>query len=783
MQIRAQRGCHSFFFALSVLLLAFSGNGCGTAGKYGDALPEDLCNEPDEKNPATTVESILPSEGKRLGRTVVTIKGSGFKPGAAVLLGKVNCGGVSVVDATTITCMTPRHIPDTVDVVVANTNRECAAIPGGFTFLPSVVITPPTQALAIGNNFTFSASKGKRPYTYSVLSGGGTIDPQTGEFIAPDTPQTVGIRVTDDSGTTSEAVVTVLPALTLYAPKNIISPGTHPFTASGGVPPYAFSVSGSGSIDSATGLYTAGEEGETVTVRVDDSLGNSSELSVPINPPIRFTPENPIVAVNNRIKFTGGLAPLTFSIISGEGVIDENGFIAPNVPGTTALRITDASGNVHETLVTVKPQLVLYPETRTIIVGDSFTPVAMGGIPPYTFSLESGKGTVDSATGEYSAPEEPGQAVIQVTDSNGNSAQATVTINTEGLVLRKLVAGYAHTCALVDGGVVCWGANNFGQLGNGTTKSSVLPVAVKGLSDGVLAISAGLNHTCVLLSGGMMKCWGDNRLGQLGTNSTKSSPVPVLVYGISSGAQAISAGEFHTCAVINGSALCWGDNRRGQLGNDSTISSPIPVQVKGLTQNVQGIASGAAHSCGMVEDGVRCWGYNYSGQLGDGTTMTHLTSVPVRGLSGSVRSIESGGYHSCAIIADEGVKCWGYNGSGQLGINSTRNSLLPVEVKGLGKDVTALALGNYHSCAVAGSEVKCWGYNYDRQVDNKSTVPYLLPYTVPNLIPEIDAVAAGVNHSCVMAKQQAQCWGNNGLSGRFLDTPMELKTTPPPPKE
>ena len=79
--------------------------------------------------------------------------------------------------------------------------------------------------------------------------------------------------------------------------------------------------------------------------------------------------------------------------------------------------------------------------------------------------------------------------------------------------------------------------------------------------------------------------------------------------------------------------------------------------------------------------------------------------------------------------------------------------------------------------------VKCWGYNYDRQVDNKSTVPYLLPYTVPNLIPEIDAVAAGVNHSCVMAKQQAQCWGNNGLSGRFLDTPMELKTTPPPPKE
>jgi len=145
-------------------------------------------------------------------------------------------------------------------------------------------------------------------------------------------------------------------------------------------------------------------------------------------------------------------------------------------------------------------------------------------------------------------------------------------------------AGFYHTCALTaGGGVQCWGDNPYGQLGDGTTTDSSVPVAVSGLGNGVVAVPAGRFHTCALTTGGGVQCWGQNFVGQLGDGTTTDSSIPVAVSGLGSGVTAIAAGGSHSCALTTGGGVqCWGDNSYGQLGDAYSDAVDTPGAVVGF---------------------------------------------------------------------------------------------------------------------------------------------------------------------------------------------------------
>ena len=352
---------------------------------------------------------------------------------------------------------------------------------------------------------------------------------------------------------------------------------------------------------------------------------------------------------------------------------------------------------------------------------------------------------------------------------NGGFGSSATPVAVSGLSgVTRITAGSEHTCAVVAGGDVrCWGYNRFGQLGNGGFDSELSPVAVSGLS-GVTQIDAGSSHSCVVVAGGEVRCWGHNHQGQLGNGVTTGRfPTPLAVSGLS-GVTQVAAGIFHTCAVLaGGEARCWGAGLFGQLGNGGFDSSASPVAVSGLSGVTQ-VAAGFTHTCALVAGGeVRCWGGNSFGQLGSGS-FGDASSVPVAvtGLSG-VTQIAATDNHTCAIVASGEVRCWGDNGSGQLGNGDYNSSATPVAVSGL-SGVTQISAGDNHTCAVvAGGDVRCWGENGSGQLGNGSTTgKFPTPVAVSGLSGAVQ-VGAGNSHTCaVLAGGEVRCWGA-GSSGQL----------------
>ena len=347
---------------------------------------------------------------------------------------------------------------------------------------------------------------------------------------------------------------------------------------------------------------------------------------------------------------------------------------------------------------------------------------------------------------------------------NGTTASSTIPVEAQGVAsATEVTAGRGASCALLSSGhVECWGGNDSGQLGDGTTGRSSIPMEALGISTATQVV-AGYYSSCATLSGGHLDCWGEGEYGQLGDGADENRDVPVEVHGIASGSQVAGGGE-HACALLSSSHIdCWGNNKAGQLGDGNEVSSNTPVEVKGISDATQ-VAAGQSHSCALLStDRVDCWGANGWGQLGDGSEVSSSTPVEVRGISDATQVV-GGEFYSCALLASGHIDCWGENYVGELGDGSDENnSTTPVEVRGIA-NATEVTAGGGHSCArLSTGHIECWGYNDFGELGDGGEANSDIPVEVQG-IANATEVTASSGHTCaLLSSGHIDCWGENNF--------------------
>lgn len=367
----------------------------------------------------------------------------------------------------------------------------------------------------------------------------------------------------------------------------------------------------------------------------------------------------------------------------------------------------------------------------------------------------------------------------------------------------SMSAGGTHVCTMVtDGSIQCWGANSSGQLGLNRLVAQRLPVRAKqtGPITGVRSVSAGgRSFTHAVKDDGTIFGWGTNGNAQLGDGTSTQQTVASQVadtgaVGNFTTVTQANSGEAHACALkANGTVWCWGSNSNGRLGENSPSGTRnAPVQVAGIggagfLAGAVSVRVGASHSCAIIgaatpaQQTLVCWGANANGQLGDDSPLDRVAPVQVVAAPGpfltGVTSIGLGQRHSCAVLADTTVRCWGFNGTGQLGDNSTTQRLAPVQVLGTGgtgtlTNVTQVAAcvggdsRGSHTCAVkADGTAWCWGSGSLGQLGDNTGAQRNAPVQVVGVggsgfLTSVSSISCGAHSTCATKSDgTVYCWG------------------------
>jgi len=353
-----------------------------------------------------------------------------------------------------------------------------------------------------------------------------------------------------------------------------------------------------------------------------------------------------------------------------------------------------------------------------------------------------------------------------------------------------ITGGEEHTCASSRAGAVfCWGSNADGQLGNGTNTKSLTPVPVTGLSSGVVGVTTGQDFTCALTQAGNVMCWGSNTTGDLGNGTTNDSNVPVQVLDVAGtaplgGVIAISAGQYFVCAVTSaGAVLCWGDNADQELGPEpSGFRTGLPNVVTGIPAGMAAISAGGGEACAVTSTGAAwCWGGSGTGVLGAGPNLPNGDPVAVLNLAGSgpltgVASISAGFQDACAVTNAGALLCWGANQAGEDGNNTNTSVNSPAQVLNLAGTgplggITAVSTGDNDTCAITSAGgVLCWGDAFNGELGDGAGRPSSeIPVQVTGLTSGVTAIASGYHHNCaVLSSGGVMCWGFD-INGQIGD--------------
>ena len=510
------------------------------------------------------------------------------------------------------------------------------------------------------------------------------------------------------------------------------------------------------SVDISPNPATVGAAGDTIilTATVRDARGRVIRY-----PSVTWTSSAPgvaTVAPYSTGDVAPGLATVTGVSLGDARIIATSGTASDTVSVTVVAPPPVASLTVSPASVSLLLQMT---KRLSAAARDANGKVLPGRAITWT-SDNPAAATVDG-TGLVTGVGGGSAAVIATSEGVSDTAAISVTV----LPLASVTAGVFSSCAVTtNGAAYCWGDNEFGELGDGTTTSRLLPTAVAGgLTFSALSVWA--FHACGVTTSGAAYCWGPNGNGELGDGSTVASTVPVAVTGGLT-FTTVATGWHHTCGLtVSGAAYCWGRNDDGELGDGTTTNKSAPVPVSGgLTFTA--VRTWGIHTCGLTANGAAyCWGSNFAGELGDGSTTS--SSVPVAVSGGlAFTAISTGRFHTCGLTTGGTTYCWGDNGFGQLGDGTTTMRPAPVAVSG-GLTFAVVAAGQYHTCGLTASGAAyCWGRDSESELGDGSNLfsRRLTPTGVAGGL-SFSAISAGGYHTCAFATTgTAYCWGYNAFA-------------------